>query len=402
MMANGREAAIKMLSTPAKTLPVWQRSNDENTRAFLMYALAVSNPSAEQSRKIRAARTALGTQTLDAQALGYLVLLDKQLKLSSGSWSQLESQMQQEGDSLRYWKGSGHNEWADWNDKTATAVGLRAMLASDPRDERIPGVLLWMMARRGDDEWGSTRDTSWVLGALCDYLSAQPKTSGATGGAIEVLLNGQVIQKRALSSGDSGGEFSVRVPWQKLKSSGNTLELKRSGGNEPLFYSVQLRQTLGSDEPLAPVSGSIPISVSREYRRLLPRASGADSWTLTTEPTGGRLNQGDRVRVRLTFTVPQDLSYVLIEDAFPAGCETTERGDAGEGNEDWNHWWSSTDVRDDRIAFFARHLRKGKHVVEYNLRAQTPGTFGAMPTLLQAMYAPEVRAESGESSVSVK
>jgi uncharacterized protein YfaS (alpha-2-macroglobulin family) len=93
---------------------------------------------------------------------------------------------------------------------------------------------------------------------------------------------------------------------------------------------------------------------------------------------------------------------VLIEDAFPAGCETTERGSAQEGNEDWQHWWSSTDVRDDRIAFFARRMSKGRHVVEYNLRAQTHGTYRALPAMLQAMYAPHVRAESGETRLEVR
>jgi hypothetical protein len=106
--------------------------------------------------------------------------------------------------------------------------------------------------------------------------------------------------------------------------------------------------------------------------------------------------------VRLTFQVPSDLSYVLIEDAFPSGCEVTERGEAGEGSEDWDNWWSSTDVRDDRIAFFARRMSRGKHTVEYNLRAQTPGTFAALPTLLQAMYAPDVRAESAEDRVVIE
>jgi uncharacterized protein YfaS (alpha-2-macroglobulin family) len=96
--------------------------------------------------------------------------------------------------------------------------------------------------------------------------------------------------------------------------------------------------------------------------------------------------------------------YVLIEDPFPSGCETTERGEAeastAEG--DWSHWWSSTDVRDDRIAFFARTLTKGKHVVEYNLRAQTPGTYRVLPTFVEPMYTPATRAESGDAKVTIQ
>lgn len=95
------------------------------------------------------------------------------------------------------------------------------------------------------------------------------------------------------------------------------------------------------------------------------------------------------------------MAYVLIEDPFPAGCEVSERGDSADVM-DWNYWWSSVDVRDDRIAFFARSLPQGQHVIEYNLRAQTPGAYHTLPTLLQAMYAPETRAESAEAKVEIK
>ena len=39
-----------------------------------------------------------------------------------------------------------------------------------------------------------------------------------------------------------------------------------------------------------------------------------------------------------------------------------------------------------RAHVFARSLPKGEHVIEYNLRAQTPGSYHTLPTLVQAMY----------------
>ena len=87
-------------------------------------------------------------------------------------------------------------------------------------------------------------------------------------------------------------------------------------------------------------------------------------------PVGNTDNSGVQP---ITITVPEDLTYVLIEDPFPAGCETTERGTAAEEHTsgDWSFWWSHVDVRDTHIAFFARNMPKGKHVIEYNIRAQT-------------------------------
>lgn len=401
MLDNGRAAAAAMLRKTMGQIPVWQQSNWHNTRAFTMYSLALAGPNEAEMATLRNQRAGFNSAKLTSQSLGYLVLLDAKLGLEKGAWAQLEAQMDVEGDQMIFWKGDGRDEWADWNDKTATALGLSAMVAQNPSDERIGQVLLWLMAHRQDDTWGNTRDTAWILGALCDYLNAQPQIPTSKTGAIEVALNGKPLGL-ALENAPSGGEMVWQVPSKSLKATGNTLQIARKGAGEAIFYAIQVRQTVGSDAPLPPLQTAIPIQITREFRRILPREAGADPWKLSSAPTQNQLKQGERIRVRLTLNVPRDLSYVLIEDAFPSGCEVTERGSAGEGNDEWDHWWSSTDVRDDRIAFFARHMSAGQHTVEYNLRAQTPGDYKTLPTLLQAMYAPEVRAESGETLVSIR
>jgi uncharacterized protein YfaS (alpha-2-macroglobulin family) len=314
-------------------------------------------------------------------------------------FAELERRVVAGDDGMLHWKSSERDDYGDWNDKMATAVGLQAMLAVDKNDPRIGSVLLWLMTRRTGEYWGNTRDTAWVLAALCDYLGSQPAAARPSG-EVRVRLNGKLLKTYTLAPDLSGEPESVlRVPWSALRSSGNNLTLERSGGGSPVFYSVQLRQTVGMEE--IPALSTSNIGVQREYLRVLPRQAGQDRWTLQTEPTNNSLRQGDRVRVRLTLNVPRDMSYVLVEDPFPSGCEVTERGSADETVE-WGYWYSSVDVRDDRIAFFARRLTKGKHTIEYNLRAQTPGSYRALPALLQPMYAPAVRAESAEATVVVQ
>jgi uncharacterized protein YfaS (alpha-2-macroglobulin family) len=95
---------------------------------------------------------------------------------------------------------------------------------------------------------------------------------------------------------------------------------------------------------------------------------------------------------------------VLVEDAYPAGCEPTERGTSEvESHDDHceGEWWDNTEVRDDRIAFFARRLGPGRHVIEYTLRAQTAGSYSALPAAMAPMYAPGLRAESAENLILI-
>ena len=94
----------------------------------------------------------------------------------------------------------------------------------------------------------------------------------------------------------------------------------------------------------------------------------------------------------------------------PAGVEVTERGTSeaadvdfsSGGNASGGTWFEQTDVRDEHIAFFAAHLSKGRHYIDYNLRAQTPGKSRALPARIQALYAPPFHAETGGAGVTVK
>jgi uncharacterized protein YfaS (alpha-2-macroglobulin family) len=190
----------------------------------------------------------------------------------------------------------------------------------------------------------------------------------------------------------------LTLPASALRVGANELRIERTGGNGRVFYTVQLRQVVGMEE--IPAASSQGIQVVREYRRIVPKSVGAREWSLQTEPSHNQLQQGDRVLVRLTITTMEPLAYLLIEDPFPAGFEVTERGSAE--MDEWRYWWASTDVRDDRIAFFIRSLEPGAHVIEYNLRAQTPGRYQALPAVLQGMYNPERRAESAGARVVIK
>ena len=118
--------------------------------------------------------------------------------------------------------------------------------------------------------------------------------------------------------------------------------------------------------------------------------------------TNNQLRAGENVRVRLTLYTAQTLDHVLIEDPFPAGCTVTERGTPEEIMETWGYWWASIDVRDHKIAFFATRLEPGKHIIEYNLKAQTPGTYNLLPTFLQPMYDPRTRVETASTQVRVE
>ena len=385
-------------------------------KPFMLYALALAGDT-NTPRKIA---PTLPLRKIAPDGLAYLVLLEKALGTNaarSPAYAELERRALSDG-SLLHWK----NPERRWNssDRIATSLALRAFLAVSPGDPRISRIVRWLMQSRTDGYFGDTRDTAWSLTALCDYLDTHPADAASPSGRLTVRVNGQPVEsmdvaalsQSATEQNASGhdAERIIRIPASSLKPGPNTLTIESTSGGT-VFYTASLRQMVAapSGQNLAPLASATlepGLTITREYLRVLPRKANANSFDLATEDAGNRFNQGDSVRVRLTINAPREVGYVLIEDAFPSGMEPTERGTAeqdfsSEGG-DWGWWYSNVDVRDDRIAVFARTLPKGKSVFEYNLRAQTPGSSHALPVQLQGMYSEGLRVESGDTSLEVK
>jgi uncharacterized protein YfaS (alpha-2-macroglobulin family) len=64
--------------------------------------------------------------------------------------------------------------------------------------------------------------------------------------------------------------------------------------------------------------------------------------------------------------------------------------------------WLYQELRDRKIAMFASRLPQGIWEIRYTLRAEVPGMFHALPLMGQAMYVPEIRANSEEVRVWVR
>jgi uncharacterized protein YfaS (alpha-2-macroglobulin family) len=383
-------------------------------RPCLLYALAEAGYDDSETNLLHApfryskVRTGLDPVKLPADALAYLVLLGKRIGADYRPfYAELQRRAVVEG-RLIHWQANRKGEFDyQCSDRMATALALRVFLALDPADSRIPAALRWLMQSRTDGYFGDTRDTAWVLVALCDYLRLHPEEKGSPSGTVAVRLNDVVLKTIDLATDARGEpEIVLDLPTKELRPGRNTFQVTRESGSGTIFYAGALRQTVSAPAgaELAPVvSGGV--TVKREVLRVLPRKVGDDAWRLATEPVAdGRFQQGDRLRVRLTITAERDASYVVIEDAFPSGAEVTERGTAEEEVTEggWGFWYDHVDVRDDRIAFFAHSLPTGTHVIEYNLRAQTPGTCRTLPAEVTGMYDAALHSSSAGTRIEVQ
>src|SRR5690606_30643404 len=122
------------------------------------------------------------------------------------------------------------------------------------------------------------------------------------------------------------------------------------------------------------------------------------------------VESGDRIRVTVMMEAKNHYEYLISEDYKPAGLEavslTSGAGHAvrldAEGRETGETVPLYQEFRDQKAVFFIDKLKQGKYLIRYELRAEVPGQFHAMPNRSHAMYVPEIRANSDEMRIEVK
>jgi len=63
--------------------------------------------------------------------------------------------------------------------------------------------------------------------------------------------------------------------------------------------------------------------------------------------------------------------------------------------------WVYRELRDRKVALFIDKLPQGVWEIRYQLRAEVPGQFHALPVLGHAMYVPEIRCSGQEIRIEV-
>ena len=323
--------------------------------------------------------------------------------------------------------------WSDGGVE-ATAFALRALVAVDPGHELVEPVADWLVANRRGAQWSNTKTTAICVLALCDYLQASGQLDRAVGCRVSVHgtdVGGASLTKEQLLAAPS----RFAVPAELLRDGPNRIEIRRTEGEGPLYFLATAR-FFSREEPVAPRGNEL--FVRRQYFKLEPRPTllrGAIEERVLMQD-GDAITSGQRVEVVLTVETKTHLEYLLFEDLKPAGFEATqvksgqpiharelrrdeaqhrlggeevvsgrggrrhgERFDVGyTGRQRWMH----QELRDRKVAFFLDRCPEGVWEIRYELRAEAPGTFHALPLLGEAMYVPEIRANGAELRLTVE
>jgi uncharacterized protein YfaS (alpha-2-macroglobulin family) len=312
--------------------------------------------------------------------------------------------------------------WSDGGVE-ATSFVLRALLAIDPKNKLVEPVTNWLIKNRRGAQWSNTRDTAIVVLTLNEYLRKSREIQSSM--SYELLVNGTSVASREISAADAlSAPSRFAIPRELLRDGGNEITIQRKSGSGPVYFSAQA-EFFSEEEPLTPAGNEI--FVRRQYFKLVNHPTllkGFVSERVALND-GESVKSGDRVEVVLTIEAKNNYEYLLFEDLKPAGLEAVQirSGDnvyvrelksgalsdkkiglmnfTSENDFTGRTRWVYQELRDRKVALFIDHLPEGVWQLSYEMRAEAPGSFHALPVLGHAMYVPEIRTNGAETRIKV-
>ena len=301
--------------------------------------------------------------------------------------------------------------WYWWNNDIETnAWVLRAIVRLEPKSDVAPKLVKWLLNnRRNGYYWRSTRDTTMCVAAMSDFIVASGE------GKCDYTLtldfdNGTIVRKIKINQDNFFTyDNALILKGAALGGGKHTLKITKDGPGA-LYFNTYLRYFTKEEHITA---AGHELKVDRKYFKLVQvpyevQVEGAEGQKLTEKRLryervavndGDTVASGDVIQVELKVASDNDYTYLCFEDMKPAGCEPTQLRSGGKGQEGF---WSYMELRDEKVVFFLSSLQQGEHLLRYRLRAEVPGVFHALPTVLYGMYVPELRANSEEQVIRIK
>jgi uncharacterized protein YfaS (alpha-2-macroglobulin family) len=296
--------------------------------------------------------------------------------------------------------------WWFWygSEVEAHAWYLKLLAAVKPKDADTRGLVKYLVNnRKHATYWESTRDTAFAIEAIAAYFKASGEDAPEM--EVDVLINGQSKRKLTIDR-DNLFTFdgTVSLTGDAVTTGNHVVELRKTG--KGTLYANAYLEVFTLEDRLR--AAGLEVKVQRKVSKLVdlekqsevPDATGlivrqqVERFRREPLTDGAGVKSGDRIEVELILESKNDYEYLIFSDAKAAGFEALDALSgfiAGDGG-----FRAFMEPRDQTVDFFIRALPRGTHTLRYQLRAEAPGSYKALPAEASAMYAPELRGNSDD------
>lgn len=363
--------------------------NSPETHAYMVYALASTGGVPKASiDTVYSRRTSLTPRARAQLALALLHLKDPRARVAVENLDDVVKAAQSRPDAA---VGEANDIWSTSAAIEATAFTLMAYARYDLNSPLIAPLTDFLVLRRNGGRWRNTRDTAFAVYALAD-LARREGAANKTG-VFVVMVNGKEVRRVPYTKGGLDLTAPVLLTDSAFKSGKNTITVTHDGAGTGYFGAIA--DVFNMNDFIKGVGGDVKLK--RTYT-VLGKPS-TDRASTTGAEYGMPVESGVRVRVDVELTANKAVEFVMVEDLKPAGFEAVM---LQSGPAVCNYACAHAELRTDRVAMFITQIPVGVTRLSYELRAEVPGRFAALPARVEAMYAPEITATADEMRFEVR
>lgn len=139
-----------------------------------------------------------------------------------------------------------------------------------------------------------------------------------------------------------------------------------------------------------------PMTIEKELYLKATTSEGNQLQRITSEKS---LKIGDLVTVRLVISTKEDMEFVHLKDMRASCFEPIDVLSKYKWQDGLGYYQSTKDVA---THFFFDRIKKGKFVLEYDIRVNNLGDFSNGITTIQSMYAPEFSSHTKGIRIKIK
>ena len=261
---------------------------------------------------------------------------------------------------------------------------IAAFTTVDPVATELDEMRRWLLAQKQTNEWESVPSTLEAIYALL-YGGSDWLASSSTRPVI--VWGGKVMK------------YEPEDPFLGLT------ELTLSGNQ---ITAAEAEAVVSTDQQ-QPSWGALYWQYFDDVKNVSAASVNElaiDRQILVRQPSGTYLpisqvapKTGDRVAIRLTLTVGQDMQFVCLTDARAACFEPVDQLSGYRCRESICYY---QEVKNAETRFYFDYLPKGTYVIAYELDIDRPGDYTQGLSSIQCLYAPQIIARTPAQTIVVK
>ncbi len=300
--------------------------------------------------------------------------------------------------------------WLMTNGDVNTARLILAVLDDPAWKDDMGRLANGFIGRQQRGAWHTTTANLWgglALEKFSAKLEATPvagSTRGALGAASGAVDWAKVERVKATDAAGAPNQTTAfGAPASPGNLRNNTMFLPWA--KEPGKQALGVTHT-GTGKPWLTLQSVAAIELKAPFS-----AGYAVKKTVTgvEQAVAGKYSRGDVVRVTLDVTASADMTWVVVSDPIPGGATLLGGGlgrdsqIATQGEKRPSGVWPAFEERSfEAFRGYYEYVPKGSFKMEYTMRLNNVGEFALPPTRVEAMYAPEMFAESPNTRMKVE